>query len=111
MTPQDLAEVEIDNFKSNTSINHFEVSDNRPTTIDGTDAFCMDYSFLTTEEGLKVQGTHCSFIYDEWVYRIRYEAPVQHYFPKYKSDFDAFLKSFKLIRKKDETKLANKQIP
>jgi hypothetical protein len=83
-----------------------EISDNRPATIDGNDAFCMDYTLLTTEDGLKVQGTQCDFIYGEWVYRILYQAPAQHYFAAYKNDFDAFLKSFKVTAKKESASSA-----
>ncbi len=101
MTPQDLAEVEIDNLKSDQSSNHVEISDNRPTTIDGNDGFCMDYSLMTTEDGLKVQGIQCDFIYGQWVYRILYQATAQHYFAAYKNDFDTFLKSFKVTAKKE----------
>ncbi len=96
MTSQELADVEIDNFKSNLKVGRFEVSSNRPITVSGQQGFVFEYSFVTTD-GLKINGIHYGFIYKEWVYRIRFEAAAQHYFNKYLTDFNRFRESFILL--------------
>lgn len=97
MTIQDLAEIEIDNFKSNTDVSAFEITQNTPVMIDGREGFKVEYTY-TAKGGLPVRGIHYGLMRDNFVYRIHYEAAAQHYFEKYKNDFERFIESFKLIK-------------
>ena len=97
MTPQELAEVEIDNLKANGETGRFELLNNAPVAIDGQNGFQMEYVYAVTKGGLKIHGMHYGFLYKDWVYRVNFEAAAQHYFEKYKDDFVKFFKSFKLI--------------
>ncbi len=96
MTPPELAEVEIDNNKADDTIQNFKLIDNKPITIAGQPGFCLEYNY-STADGLPMKGIHYGFLNKEWVYRIRYEATTQHYFEKYKQDFEKFIQSFQLI--------------
>lgn len=98
MTTQDIAEIEVDNFKSNKNISKFELIQNKPVNIDGYEAFCIEYTYFT-QSGLKIHGIHYGLQKKDWIYRIFYTAAEQHYFKKYLKDFDSFVESFKLIDK------------
>ena len=96
MSAQDLADVEIDNFKADENIQNFELQSNVPYVVAGQPGFRLEYRYATVN-GLSVSGIHCGFAYKKWVYRIRYEAASQHYFDKYRQDFDRFLQDFQLL--------------
>lgn len=98
MLPQDLAELEIDNLKSNTNFSQFTLLQNKPTLIDTHEACFLEYTYVT-EDGLRVRGKHIDLFHKKWVYRITYEAAQQHYFDASLKDFNCFLESFKLIHK------------
>ncbi|MCB9771329.1 MAG: hypothetical protein H6754_02095 [Candidatus Omnitrophica bacterium] len=97
MTPQELAEVQIDSLKSNPNITNVVINSNKPTTVDGMHAFLLDYTCFN-KDGLQYQARNIGFIYENWIYLISYEAPAQHYFAKYVGQFEAFLASFQLIK-------------
>ncbi len=97
MTIQELAEIEIDNIRSNGDIDKFQLISNQPVTLDGQSAFKMEYTYVFLLERLKIHAIHYGFIKDEWIYRIRFEAAEQHYFKKTRPDFERFINSFKLI--------------
>ena len=96
MTPQELAEIEIDNLKANGKIDRVEIASNKPASIDGRSAFRLEYSFFA-EGGLKVRGTRYGFTEGDFIYRVYYEAADQHYYDMYIQDFERFIKSFKLF--------------
>lgn len=97
MTPQELAEVEIDNLKSSGQIGRLEILSNKPAKIGGQDGFRIEYTYVVTEGGLRVRGVHYGFRYKDWVYRVFYEASAQHYFEACRKDFDRFVESFRLL--------------
>ena len=97
MTPQDLAEIEIDNLKADGRVGKVMIIQNKPETIADQSGFRMEYDYVITEGGLKIHGIHYGFLYDRWVYRIHYEAADQHYFRKYLKDFEHFIDSFQLL--------------
>jgi len=96
MTLQELAEIEIDNFKSSKEIDKFEIIANQPQTLDGRAVFRLEYTLLT-KGGLKKHGIFYGFIDDKWIYRIRYEAADQHYFSVTQKDFERFIQTFQVI--------------
>lgn len=97
MMPMDVADVEIDNWKSDKNISDFTLVDNQPFTIDGESGFYLTFTFKTAD-GLKVKSEQYGFKYKEFLYRIRYEAPQQYYYDRYRADFERFIQSFKLNR-------------
>lgn len=97
MLIQDLADVEIDNFKSDQETGKFDLIDNKPASIGGQNGFLLEYTYIVVQGGLKIHGIHYGFLTEDWVYRIRYEAADQHYFKKCLDDFNQFVKSFQLI--------------
>lgn len=97
MTAQELAEVEIDNIKTNPETGKFELLSNKPVTIAGQSAFHLEYTFTFTEGGLKIKGDHYGFVYKDWIYRVNFEAAAQHYFEKCLGDFKRFMESFELL--------------
>ncbi len=98
MLPQDLAEVELDDLKSVAGINRFTLLSNEPATLDGRSGFRVEYGYYT-QSGLKMRGIRYGFLEKEWIYRIRYEAPTQHYFQYSLKDFKKFMESFKTKQK------------
>jgi hypothetical protein len=97
MLPSDLAEVEIDNLKSDTSISDVIVMENKPMTLSGKDCYFIHYTYQAGNK-LTVEGMQYGFLHDgKWVYRIRFEAPQQHYFKILKPDFDEVILSFKVL--------------
>ena len=97
MTVQELAEIEIDNIRADSNIDKFEISSNRPETIDGQSGFRVEYSYAMMPGGFKIRGGLAGFMNDQWIYRIRFEAAEQYYYGKTRPDFDRFINSFKLL--------------
>jgi hypothetical protein len=97
MLPSDLAEVEIDNLKSDTAISNVTVMENKPMSLSGKDCYFIHYTYQAGNK-LTVEGMQYGFLHDnKWVYRIRFEAPKQHYFKTLKPDFDEVILSFKVL--------------
>ncbi len=97
MVPQDLAEVEIDNLRASGQFSRVEVLSNTPATIGGQEGFRIEYTYVVTNGGLRMQGIHYGFRYKDWIYRVYYEASKQHYFEKSRKDFERFVESFRLL--------------
>ena len=96
MLLMDIAEVETDNYKTNKNINSFTIDEDTPTTIGGQEAFVLKYSYQT-RSGLPMKGIHYGFKYKNWLYRVRFEAPVQHYYSQTLPVFEQFVKTFRLL--------------
>ena len=96
MLLMDIAEVEADNYKTSKNINSFSIDENVPAEIAGQEAFVLKYSYQT-RSGLPMKGVHYGFKYKNWLYRVRYEAPVQHYFDQSLPVFEQFVKTFRLL--------------
>ena len=86
MLPQEVAEIELDDVRSNPNVTNFELLENVPATIDGRPGFKLLYTWRT-KDGLKLKRLHYGLALAEWVYRVQYQAPVQHYFDR---DFETF---------------------
>jgi len=103
MLPQDMAELERDEFKADPQVGTFSVSKTVPLNVSGFDAYRMEYDYILTS-GLKYKGIAVGFLDGEWVYRIFYQAPAQHYFEATKPDFERFIETFKVLESKDKEK-------
>jgi hypothetical protein len=96
MLPEELAEIEIAELHANEKITRVQILSNLPTTLDGHEGFRLAYAYETMD-GLKMRGIHIGFKDEEYIFRIQYEGAAQHYFETYRKDFDAFLKTFKVL--------------
>ncbi len=96
MLPDEVLQVGLDNYKSNTNIQKFEVLSNEAVKLSGQDAYKLEYRYQTIP-GLIKRGIEFGFIYDHVVYRVYYEAAEQYYFEQNKKVFEQFLKDFHLF--------------
>jgi len=95
MLPQEAAEVVIDNFRSNRDISNFQVSENQPALVGGYPGFKISYSFQT-KGNLRKQGVYYGVLVDQWFYRLFFEAPARHYFPKDQPALERMKETFKI---------------
>lgn len=96
MTPQDLAEVEMDEIVSDPNVGAFKMIKNVPAAIGGHEAFRLEYEY-TAQGGLKKQGIACGFKSGNWMYRIRFEAAQQHYYAESAGHFERFVEKFQIL--------------
>ncbi len=96
MLINEIADVEIDDYKSGENIFKFNVVSNEPVKIANQDGFRLEYTYETSS-GLIKQGIHYGFLYDGMVYRIMYDAAQQYYYKQNLGVFEKFLESFRLI--------------
>lgn len=98
MLPQEVAEVVIDNSRFNPAVMNLEVLENIPYTVGGFPGFKLVYVYRD-EQGLRRKGIIYGFIFNEWYYGIKYEAPLRYYFDKDIGTFQKVCESFKVIQK------------
>ena len=95
MLPQEVAEVIIDNLRSNKAIANVKPLENLPATVGGYDGFKIRYAFQT-KENLKKSGIYYGVLVDQWYYYLYFEAPARHYFPRDEAAFERLKESFKI---------------
>ncbi|HWP35245.1 MAG TPA: hypothetical protein VNM66_06590 [Thermodesulfobacteriota bacterium] len=95
MTPQEAAEVILDNYQSNPAYTAFEVAENRPVRISGRPGFRVVFTYRT-KDGLKVRNVFCGVLKDDVLYGLAYSAPQRHYFDKDLRTFERVVQSFRL---------------
>lgn len=98
MLPQEVADIELDELRSNRNMLYVEVLENTPRTIDGHPGFKMVYTSWT-EDGLRIKHIHYGVLLEDGVYRIRYRAPLHHYFDKDLGTFERLLASMRFSAK------------
>ncbi len=96
MLVDELAEVDIDNNRSNGHLTHFEVLDNQVITLDGKDAYRFVFRYQSSQ-GLKSKGIVYGAVHNDMLYRIVYIAAEQHYFDLYEKDFQKFIQSLRFL--------------
>jgi hypothetical protein len=97
MLPQEVAEIVIQNFRSNPNVMNQDILANNPAKIGGYPGFNIVVSFQTTN-GLTKQSNVYGFLSGDSYYEILYEAPKRYYFAKFQSDFERVKETFKLLR-------------
>ena len=97
MLPQEVAEIVIQNFRSNPNIMNQEVLANNPAKIGGYPGFNIVVLFQT-KKGLTKQSSVYGFLSGGSYYEILYEAPKRYYFTKYEPDFEKVKETFKLLQ-------------
>jgi hypothetical protein len=95
MTPQDVAELVIDDFRSNQQIGNFQIVENVPARLGGNPGFKLVYSYQT-KQNLKKSGVYYGTLNKDWLYFLFYEAPARHYFNRDLQTFETIKESFKI---------------
>ncbi len=98
LSPHEVAEVELDDHRSNPGIFNLTVEENAPATIDGRQGFRLIYTW-TTKDGYRLKRIHFGFMEGKWVYRLIYQAAARHYFDRDLPVFDRLRESFRLLAK------------
>ena len=95
MSPQEVAEVELDEVRSDQGMRNVELVDNVPFQVAGLPGFKLVYTFRA-ENGLRLKRVHYGVLLRGWVYRIQYQAPARHYFDKDLATFERVRESFRV---------------
>ena len=98
MSPQDVAEVELDEVRSNQRTRNFELVENTPFQVAGLPGFKLAYTFKAMN-GLTLKRVHYGVLVRDGIYRIQYQAPARYYFEKDLATFERIRESFKLTDK------------
>lgn len=97
MLPQEVAEVVLDDFQSDTAHPVDAVEENAPAEISGKPG-CRLRLLYSTKGGLKYRCEIHAVLVGDWLYRIAYTAPVRYYFDRDLPAVQTMLKSFRLTR-------------
>jgi len=97
MLPQEIAEIVVQNFRSNPNIMNQQVLANNPAEIGGYPGFNIVIAFQT-KGGLTKQSIVYGFLSGESYYEILYETAKRYYFEKDEADFEKVKDTFKLLR-------------
>jgi len=97
MLPQEVAEVIIDNIRSNPNISNQNVLENSPARLSGYTGFKLIYSYQT-KEGLRIKGACYGAVVGDWYYYVLYEAPERYYFTKDYQVFEQVKDTFKILK-------------
>jgi hypothetical protein len=96
MLPHDLAEVVIDDLRSDQQKTNVQVLENIPVNLSGRAGFGIVYSYQT-RSNLKKMGAYYGARHQDWLYFLMYEAPARHYFTRDRATFEMIRDSFKLL--------------
>ena len=97
MLLQEIAEVLMDNIRSNPNITNQQLISDTPAQVGGHPGLKLVYTYQT-KEGLIRKGIIYCLLLDNWCYEILYEAPERHYFTKDLPAFNGVKESFRLIK-------------
>jgi hypothetical protein len=95
MLPLEASEVIIDNISSDKAVLNLVILENIPVTIDRNQGFKILFTYKN-KDGLKFKSLYCGFLFESWLYNIRYTAAERYYFSKDVGVFEELLNSFKL---------------
>jgi hypothetical protein len=96
MTPQDVAELVIDDLRANQQIANFQVIENVPAQLGGNPGFKLVYSY-NTKQNLKKNGVYYGTLNKDWLYFVLYEAPARYYFDRDLQTFETIKESFIIV--------------
>jgi hypothetical protein len=96
LPPQELADIELDDHRSNPNVFNLVVEENVPAMVEGRRGFKLVYTW-TTEDGYRLKRIHYGFMEGKWVYRIIYQAAARHYFDRDLATFEKLRESFNLV--------------
>jgi len=96
MLPQEVAEVLLDDTSSDPAVLNFALIENLPAEAKAFLGSRIVFTFKN-KDGLQMKSVCYAFMQGNWVYSIRYTAPVRHYFDKDIETFEKMVQTFKLI--------------
>jgi hypothetical protein len=97
MLPHEVAEIIVDDLRSDSGMLKLAVMDHEPADVGGTPAFRLLYTH-ETPKGLDIKTLRYGFITDTWFYSLMYSAPARHYFDRDIAAFEEVTASFELVR-------------
>jgi hypothetical protein len=95
MSPQELAEVLLDDLRSNGNVLSLKVLDTRPASLAGQKGFRTTVSFKDGH-GLRWKGVLCGVVAESRAWQVSYVAPARHYFDRDLPAFDAAVASLRI---------------
>ncbi len=95
MAPQGLAEVLLDDLRSDGSVNALKVLETRPAPIAGGKGFRTTVAFKDGH-GLRHKAVLCGVIAKDRAWKIVYVAPARHFFDRDLAAFDAAVASLRI---------------
>ncbi len=95
MPVHDLAELEVDNLRSNHAAFNFELAENQPAPVAGRPGFRLVYRWKT-KEGLPLQAIHYGVFDGKTLFRVVYQAAARHYFERDAPAFERVRESLRL---------------
>jgi hypothetical protein len=96
MPAHDVAELEVDDLRSNPQALNFELVENQPAIVAGRPGFRLVYRWKT-KQGLALQAIHYGLFDGKVLYRIVYQAARRHYFQRDAPVFERVRESLRLI--------------
>ncbi len=99
MPPSEVAEVELDEARSNPDVLGLTVEENAPTTLDGRPGFRLVYNW-NTKGGLRLKRIHYGFREGKFVYRLSYQAAARYYFDRDLPTFETVRQSLRMLTKR-----------
>ncbi len=98
LPPHEVAEIELDDHRSNPNVYNFTVEENVPATVDGRRGFRLFYTW-TTKNGYRLKRIQYGFLEGKWVYQLNYQAAARHYFDRDLATFEKLRESFRILTK------------
>ena len=95
MAPQELAEVLLDDLRSDGTANALKVLETRPVTISGQKGFRTTVAFKDGY-GLRYKAVLCGVMAEGRAWQITYAAPARYYFERDLATFDSALTSMRI---------------
>ncbi len=95
MRPAEVAEVLLDDLRSDAGAKGLKVLETRPLTIAGAQGFRTSVAFKD-EYGLKVRAVLCGVLLGDHAWQVAYVAPARYYYDRDLATFDQALASFKV---------------
>jgi len=96
LPPYELAEITLDNMRSDPAVNDFVVDENVPVTICGKPGYKLVYTWAL-KGGYRLKRVHYGFLDGKWMYQLVYQASARYYFDRDLATFDTVKDSFTLI--------------
>jgi hypothetical protein len=96
LAPYEVAEAALDDLRGNHDLLGFELRENTPATVGGRPGFKLVYSYRTKDK-LHLQVVRYGAISGHRLWYATYTAPARHYFERDLPDFDATVRSLRLL--------------
>lgn len=95
MLPQEVAEVVIDDLRSDRNRGNLEIVENAPVSLGGYAGFKLVYSYQAATN-LRKRGIYYGALVGDWYYFVYYQAPARYFFERDLPTFEKIRSSFKI---------------